>query len=130
MGSLGRGGKRRLLRLLGLSAVIVATVVALASAAGPGGWDHLGDRGAPGTDSLDVVASALTVAPGALYVGGGFTDAGGVPNADRIATWNGSSWAAVSSAASQIDNGSVSDIAVSEARCMPVARSPTQGVRR
>src|SRR5687768_10438285 len=113
MGSLDRTGRRRLLRLLGLSAVIVATVVTLASAEGPGGWDHLGDRGAPGTDSLDLVASTLTVAPRALYVGGAFTDAGGVPNADRIATWNGSSWAAVSSATSQIDNGSVSDIAVS-----------------
>ena len=47
-----------------------------------------------------------------LYVGGEFTDAGGIPNADRIATWNGSSWSAVSSSTSQISNGRVSDIAV------------------
>jgi len=96
--------------------VVFALLGALAwqgSAAGPGGWDHLGDRGSPGTDSLDLVASALAVTPGALYVGGEFTDAGGIPNADRIATWNGSSWSAVSSSTSQISNGRVSAIAVS-----------------
>jgi hypothetical protein len=99
--------------VLAVSAAVAGALVTFASAAGPGGWDHLGDRGAPGTDSLDLVASALTVTPGALYVGGDFTDAGGIPNADRIATWNGSNWNAVGSAASQISNGSVSDIAVS-----------------
>ena len=51
--------------------------------------------------------------PGALYVGGEFTDAGGIPDADRIATWNGSNWSAVSSSTSQISNGRVSAIAVS-----------------
>jgi hypothetical protein len=85
MGSLGRIGKRRVLCLLAVSAVVIGAVVTLASAAGPGGWDHLGDHGAPGTDSLDLVASALAVTPGSLYVGGEFTDAGGVLNADRIA---------------------------------------------
>ena len=84
-----------------------------ASAAGPGGWDHLGDGGTPGSDSLNVTASALAVTPGTLYVGGGFTDAGGIADADRIATWNGSNWSAVSSSTSQIENGSVSAIAVS-----------------
>jgi hypothetical protein len=113
MGSLGSARKRRLLRMLALSAVAVGVLVTLASAAGPGGWDHLGDRGTPGTDSLDLVASALAVAPGALYVGGEFTDAGGIPAADRIATWNGSSWSAVSSSTEQIQNGRVSAIAVS-----------------
>jgi hypothetical protein len=105
--------RRRLLRVLALAALVVGAIVTLASAAGPGGWDHLGDRGAAGTDSLDLTASALAVTPGALYVGGEFTDAGGIPSADRIATWNGSNWNAVSSAASQISNGSVFDIAVS-----------------
>ena len=93
--------------------MVVGALVTSASAAGPGGWDHLGDRGTPGTDSLDLVASALAVTPGALYVGGEFTDAGGIPDADRIATWNGSSWSAVSSSTSQIANGRVSAIAVS-----------------
>ena len=113
MGSLGRTGKRRV-RIGALAAVAVGAAVTLASAAGPGGWDHLGDRGTPGTDSLDVVASALAVHQGLLYVGGGFTDAGGIPTADRIATWNGSNWNAVSSSTSEIPaNGSVSAIAVS-----------------
>ena len=93
--------------------VLLAGLAWQGSAAGPGGWDHLGDGGSPGTDSLNLVASALAVTPGALYVGGEFTDAGGIPNADRIATWNGSSWSAVSSSTSQISNGRVSAIAVS-----------------
>jgi trimeric autotransporter adhesin len=113
MGSSTPAGTRRLLGLLAVSALVVGVLVTLASAAGPGGWDHLGDGGAAGTDSLNVVASALAVTPGVLYVGGEFTAAGGVPNADRIATWNGSSWGAVSSSTSGISNGRVSAIAVS-----------------
>jgi trimeric autotransporter adhesin len=112
MGSPGPARKRRLLALLAVSALVIGALVTFASAAGPGGWDHLGDRGTPGSDSLDLVASVLAVTPGALYVGGDFTDAGGVPTADRIATWNGSSWGAVSNSTSQISNGGVSDIAV------------------
>jgi hypothetical protein len=107
-----RLGRKRLVRVLALSAMVVGALAALAPAAGPGGWDHLGDRGAQGTDSLDLVASALAVTPGVLYVGGEFTDAGGKLDADRIATWNGSSWNGVSSPASFIPNGRVSAIAV------------------
>lgn len=39
---------------------------------------------APGTDSLDLVGSALAVTPCAVCVGGEFTDAGGIPDANRI----------------------------------------------
>jgi hypothetical protein len=113
MGSLGPAGKRGLVCVVALSVLVVGALVTLAVAAGPGGWDHLGDRGTPGSDSLDLVASALTVTPGALYVGGEFTDAGGILDADRIAKWNGTSWSAVSSATSQISNNGVLDIAVS-----------------
>ncbi len=112
MGSFSPAGAWRTLRVLALCAVVAGTIAAVALAAGPGGWDHLGDRGTPGSDSLDLVASALTSAPGVLYVGGEFTDAGGIPNADRIATWNGSNWNAVSSSTSFISNGRVSAIAV------------------
>jgi hypothetical protein len=114
MGSVSRAGTRRILRVLALSAVVIGAIATLALAAGPGGWDHIGDRGTPGSDSLDLVASALTVTPGVLYVGGDFTDAGGIPAADRIATWNGSSWGAVSSSDAQFPpGGGVLDIAVS-----------------
>jgi hypothetical protein len=113
MGSLSRARTRRLLRVLAVSALVVGVLATLATATGPGGWDHLGDRGAPGTDSLDLVASTLEVTPGALYVGGAFTDAGGVADADRIAVWNGSSWSAVSPSAFPGFSGSVDAIAVS-----------------
>jgi hypothetical protein len=114
MGSLGSAGKRGLLCVLALCALVIGVLVTLASAAGPGGWDHLGDHGTAGSKSLNLVASALEVTPsGLLYVGGKFTDAGGIPAADRIAVWSGSNWAAVSSSTEQIDNGEVFAIAVS-----------------
>jgi hypothetical protein len=116
MGTLGLDRTRRLLPVLVLAAVVIGAVVSLAWGAGPGGWDHLGDGGTPGSDSLNLVASALAATPGTVYVGGEFTDAGGLANADRIAAWNGSSWSAVSSSSSQIANGRVSAIAVSGGR--------------
>lgn len=113
MGRLSSVGTHRLLRVLALSAVTMATVAALALAAGPGGWDHLGDAGTPGSKSLNLVASALEVTSDALYVGGKFTDAGGIADADRIARWNGSSWSAVGSPSQRITSGEVFAIAVS-----------------
>jgi hypothetical protein len=101
---------------LALSVVAIVALVAAALAAGPGGWDHLGDAGTPGSRSLNGPVRALHANPGVLYVGGDFTAAGGIAGADRIATWNGSAWSglsSVSSAATQIDNGGVYAIAVS-----------------
>jgi hypothetical protein len=90
---------------LGLLIVALALCATGSIAAGPGGWDHLGE-GAAGSNSLNGHAYALNAdVAGVLYVGGAFTDAGGVADADRIATWNGTSWAALGS--SQIDNGAV-----------------------
>ncbi|MEA2126473.1 MAG: hypothetical protein QOI80_3255, partial [Solirubrobacteraceae bacterium] len=100
-------GHRRRCALLALLVVLVAPT-GIALALGPGGWDHLGDGGTPGTTSLNGNASALHAgAAGVLYVGGAFTDAGGYGDGDRIATWNGGAWAPVSSAVSQINNGAV-----------------------
>jgi hypothetical protein len=83
-----------------------------ARAAGPGGWEHLGDGGAVGTPSLKGPVYALnTERPGKLYAGGNFTNAGGHVDADRIASWDGSAWSAVSSPTSQIENGTVNAIA-------------------
>ena len=114
MGRLTSSARRRLLRVLALSAISASAIATLALATGPGGWDHLGTGNHPGGDALDATANALQATPdGLLYVGGAFTDAGGVPNADRIAKWNGSSWSAVSSSTSQITNGQINAIAVS-----------------
>ncbi len=96
---------------VGIAAVAVSTV---AFGAGPGGWGHLGDAGTAGSDSLNGVAGALNVdAPGLLYVGGDFTNAGGVAAADRIAAWNGSAWSALGPG---IDNGLVSAIAYADGK--------------
>ena len=120
MGSPSPAGTRRLLPVLALCALLMGAVVTLATAAGPGGWDHLGDRGTPGSDSLDLVASALAVTPGALYVGGEFTDAGGIPEADRIATWNGE----------QLERGQLVDVADLERSRIRHRRIRRKGLRR
>ena len=112
MGSSKRSGTWRFLRVLALAAVVIGVIATLALAGGPGGWDHLG-VGTAGNDSLNDVASALATTPGALYVGGAFTEAGGIPEADRIAAWNGSSWSAVGTPTEGIPDGRVSAIAVS-----------------
>ena len=111
MGRLGSTGTRRLLRVLALSVVAISGLATWALATGPGGWDHLGDHGTAGSKSLNLVADALEVSGTELYVGGKFTDAGGITNADGIAKWNGSTWSAVSPSTAQI-NGEVFAIAV------------------
>jgi hypothetical protein len=90
-------------RMLALAILAIGGLATWALATGPGGWDHLGDRGVAGTKSLNLVASALEATPSGLYVGGKFTDAGGIANADRIAKWDGSEWSAVGSNTSGAD---------------------------
>jgi hypothetical protein len=85
-----------------------------ASAVGPGGWDHLGDGGAPGTPSLNGTVAAFNIdSPGVLLVGGPFTDAGGNPDADHIAAWNGTAWSAFGAVPL---NGGVNAIAYKDGR--------------
>jgi len=55
-------------------------------------WDHLGNGGTPGTAPLNGSVTALHADGASLYVGGTFTDAGGVASADYVAKWNGSAW--------------------------------------
>ncbi len=87
----------------------MAATFALASAAlgvGPGGWDHLGVGATSSTPSLNGAVYALNAdAPGVLLVGGNFINAGGVANASRVATWNGTAWGALNGA--PISNGNV-----------------------
>jgi hypothetical protein len=103
-----RAGPTRL--VVGLSGALAVAIVAAALGAGSGGWDHLGDGGSPGTGSLDGAVYALNpAAPGALYVGGAFTSAGGSAAAARIAKWDGTAWSPVGS---PVLNGNVNAIAV------------------
>jgi hypothetical protein len=92
--------------------LVLGSLAAQASATGPGGWDHVGSAGAVGTPALNGAVSALNGEdPSKLYVGGSFTAAGGAAGADRIATWNASTWTALSSPGSEIANGIVNAIA-------------------
>lgn len=47
------------------------------------------------TNGLNNSVSAIAVSGSDIYVGGNFTNAGGNPNADRIARWDGSNWNAL-----------------------------------
>ncbi len=142
-----RAGRRARWSLVLALSLGVAFAVGGASAAGPGGWDHLGEFKTPTVSPLngavyalsaesdngllvggnfnfttadgrpaahlavwyptqfwtafatpsplngDVHAIAWDAAHVRLFVGGTFTNAGGNPNADFLATWNGSNWA-------------------------------------
>jgi hypothetical protein len=72
------------------------------------GWSSLGTGAGNGVNSF---VGAITVASnGDVYVGGGFSQAGGV-QADKVARWNGTSWSPVGSGAGVI-NGDISALVV------------------
>ncbi len=103
------------LRWLGAAVLVVlalgGTFVGQAVTAGPGGWEHVGDAGAPDTNAINGKVNALNAdQPGTLLVGGTFTNAGGNADGDNIASWNGSTWSPLGSATSQV-NGEVFAIA-------------------
>jgi hypothetical protein len=54
-------------------------------------WEHLGTR----AGALNNTVFTIGVSGTDVYVGGRFTDAGGNPNADYIARWDGSQWHAL-----------------------------------
>jgi len=64
----------------------------LAPIAGP--WSALGSDGS-GNGALNGPVYAVAVSGRDLYVGGAFTNAGGIAGANFIARWNGSAWSAV-----------------------------------
>ncbi len=59
-------------------------------------WSALGSNGA-GNGALNSSVWALAVSGSDLYVGGDFTNAAGIPEADYVARWNGSAWSALGS---------------------------------
>jgi hypothetical protein len=108
-----RPGVARPLLALSLSVALVALSASMASAATSGGWKPLGNGGSAGTPALNGNVAALNAdAPGVVYVGGTFNNAGGKPAADRIAAWDGSTWSALD----PISNGSVHAIAVHDGK--------------
>lgn len=101
---------RRVLLAIALAVLVTSQLAATALATSPGGWNHLGHGSTASIPALNGPVDALnTSAPGVLYVGGGFSDAGGVAAADRIARWSGSSWSAIGPI--PLDNGTVNAIA-------------------
>ena len=94
-----------------LSAALTVSLAATTpvGATGRGSWNHVGDGGTAGTASLNGSVSALHKVGTVLYAGGGFTNAGGDPNADRIARWDGIAWSALGT--SPLGSGSVLAIA-------------------
>ena len=75
----------------------VITIPGVALAASSGGWNNLGPAGA-GNQNYGAIEGSVYVLERSgtqLYVGGSFDNAGDIPNADRIAVWSGTAWAAV-----------------------------------
>ena len=61
-------------------------------------WSALGANGAGG--ALNQAVFDMAFLGTSLYVGGTFTNAGGVPAADYIAKWNGTTWSSLGSSGS------------------------------
>ena len=61
-------------------------------AAPTGQWAAVGDGGGV----IDGTVRAIVVNGTDVYVGGNFTDAANIPEADYVAKWNGSAWSALS----------------------------------
>ncbi|MDD2921204.1 MAG: hypothetical protein PHQ36_02865, partial [Anaerolineales bacterium] len=81
-------------------------------------WSALGNNGA-GVGALGGGVNAIAVSGTDVYVGGYFTDAAGLPAADRIAKWDGANWSALGNNGApgngSISSGYVNAIAVSGA---------------
>jgi hypothetical protein len=80
-----------------LAALVVALVVPGRAAGGVvPAWANLGDDGG-GDGALNGRVNAIAVSGTSVYVGGTFTNAAGIPEADYVARWDGSSWHALGS---------------------------------
>ncbi len=107
--------RRSVFTVVAIVATFAVTPPLPAAAVGPGGWDHVGAGGSPGSASLNGTVSALKSAGGLLYVGGNFTSAGGNTNARRIASWDGSTWRAIGGN-TPIADGAVKAIALHQGK--------------
>src|SRR5262245_36972647 len=80
---------------LTMAAVVGFASAHTAAAATSGGWSNLGTSGVPGSAPLNAPVFSMTRVGTNLYIGGSFTDAGGIGAADRLARWDGNAWHAV-----------------------------------
>jgi hypothetical protein len=85
-----------------LSATLPVTVLAIllmlpteVAAVTSGGWNNLGQGATATTPALNDKTETFYSVGNLLYVGGDFTNAGGLPNGDHIAVWNGTAWSAL-----------------------------------
>ncbi|MDW8392384.1 MAG: hypothetical protein RMK84_19895, partial [Oscillochloridaceae bacterium] len=76
-------------------------------------WSALGGSG--GNSAITGQVFALAASGGNLYVGGSFTNAAGIPQADYVARWDGTNWNALGGGADGALNGPVLALAVSGA---------------
>jgi len=98
---------RKRLVIVTASFCLLFALLAPSAWAGVNGWDHVGNGGTAGTASLNGSVYALHADGTGLYVGGTFTNAGGVASADHIAKWDGTRWSGFAPL-----NGAVNAIAV------------------
>ena len=99
----------------------------------PGRWPPAPAAGAtsapghPRVQSLNLVASALEVSPGALYVGGKFTDAGGIPTPTASRSGTAAAGARSARRRSRSRTARSSRSPSRAARSTPAARSTNAG---
>ena len=81
-----------------------------------GDWSALGSNG-PGTGAFAQSVLAIAISGTDVYVGGYFTNAAGIAEADKIAKWDGSAWSALGSNGAGVGalNSTVYAIAISGA---------------
>src|SRR6187549_4289375 len=88
----------RLGRSIGLASLILTVAVTVpgpATGATSGGWSNLGHGATTTTPALNDKVQSFALSGTKLYVGGDFTNAGGVAAADHVAMWNGTTWSAL-----------------------------------
>src|SRR5436190_11106667 len=86
----------------GARAALVLAMLAMAlmlpteaAAVTSGGWSNLGHGSLSTTPPLNDRVQTFYSVGSKVYLGGDFTNAGGLANADHIAIWNGTSWSAL-----------------------------------
>ena len=102
MGRLSSTRTRRLLRVLAIAVVAISSVATWAIAAGPGGWDHLGDGGSPRVRLAERRRLRAGGDDGWAVRRRSVHRRGRHRQCGRIAKWAGGRWSAVSSPASPI----------------------------